>query len=215
MAASTRMIGDGAMAGTPPAGGRRRRMLGLLLSLALCLTYAAQPASAADGCPEGCTRPKLCVDGACRCPILYRGSDDCTKPTPARNSTFGGWCAMALNSKRFWEYARDRHRAQLKKGNKTFWNPERERLSGSLFLDGERKLNQVGHRRFDTCAVVGASNVLRRRNYADRIDNHTTVIRFNAAPTRGSFGRIVGRKTTIRIQNIQYCGYSTSRRERW
>ena len=61
---------------------------------------------------------------------------------------------------------------------------------------------------FAKCAVVGSSNSLTKREQGELIDSHGVVIRFNAAPTRG-FQKYVGKRTTLRVQNIRYCGSSS------
>jgi hypothetical protein len=55
---------------------------------------------------------------------------------------------------------------------------------------------------FTTCAVVGNSgNLLRPPRLNTDIDEHSVVIRLNAAPTSGRYGQRVGRKTTLRFLN--------------
>ena len=54
-------------------------------------------------------------------------------------------------------------------------------FQGIEFPDGD-----IGTlKNFDTCAVVGSSSSLMQSQYGESIDNHTAVIRFNAAPTIG------------------------------
>jgi len=58
---------------------------------------------------------------------------------------------------------------------------------------------------FNTCAVVGSNgNIENNKNYGKDIDTHDVVIRFNDAPTVG-YESVVGAKTTIRIQNSDFC----------
>jgi len=59
---------------------------------------------------------------------------------------------------------------------------------------------------FSSCAVVGSSGALGGSGLGAEIDSHGAVIRFNDAPTRG-FEADVGSRTTLRVQNNQYCGF--------
>ena len=62
------------------------------------------------------------------------------------------------------------------------------------------------------CAVVGNSGSLLDHTYGAEIDSHDAVIRFNAAPTKG-YEKHVGKKTTIRVQNIDNLGFREPRDE--
>ena len=62
------------------------------------------------------------------------------------------------------------------------------------------------------CAVVGNSGSLLDHTYGSEIDSHDAVIRFNAAPTKG-YEKHVGKKTTIRVQNIDNLGFREPRDE--
>ena len=66
--------------------------------------------------------------------------------------------------------------------------------------------DEVGALQLGSCAVVGNSGVLLNSSLGEEIDAHDSVIRFNAAPTK-KFEQDVGRKTTIRIQNVDHLGY--------
>lgn len=59
---------------------------------------------------------------------------------------------------------------------------------------GERK-------RHRTCAVVGASGLLRLHEYGAEIDSHEAVFRLNTQPTEG-YERFVGTKTTYNMVNV-------------
>tara|TARA_R110002020_G_scaffold75261_2_gene191658 strand:- start:5378 stop:6049 length:672 start_codon:yes stop_codon:yes gene_type:complete len=48
--------------------------------------------------------------------------------------------------------------------------------------------------------LIGYNGVLRNISRGDRIDNHTDIIRFNRAPTKG-YENIVGSRTTLRVTN--------------
>lgn len=58
---------------------------------------------------------------------------------------------------------------------------------------------------FDTCAVIGSSGAVKGLQLGAEIDAHDAVIRFNEAPTKG-YEKWVGSKTTLRIQNMDFCG---------
>ena len=53
---------------------------------------------------------------------------------------------------------------------------------------------------FESCAVVGNAGSVLQSDYGAAIDRHSTVIRFNNAPTEG-FEKHVGRKTDFRLLN--------------
>ena len=61
-----------------------------------------------------------------------------------------------------------------------------------------------------SCAVVGSGKP--NRDYGAKIDKHNAVIRFNNAPTR-KYTKLVGSKTTLRLQNRERCGYAESDQE--
>ena len=83
---------------------------------------------------------------------------------------------------------------------------------GGVLANGVKSLRERAN--FARCAVVGSvlpetSGESTGRDRAREIDGHTAVFRFNDAPTAGSVHRnLVGRKTTIRIQNDVYLGWA-------
>jgi hypothetical protein len=56
-------------------------------------------------------------------------------------------------------------------------------------------------KRHRTCAVVGASGLLRLQEYGAEIDAHEAVFRINSQPTEG-YEPFVGRKTTYNMVNV-------------
>ncbi|QDZ24200.1 sialyltransferase [Chloropicon primus] len=157
-----------------------------------------------------CEKPKICVQGTCTCPVLYRGSDGCTPTILPRNAS--DWCVMPVNSPVFRKYTSDKYNENKKKKKRNFWNPDNAQWK--FFGDAtQSKLSKFrDNNAFAKCAVVGSSNSLTKKQYGELIDSHGVVIRFNAAPTRG-FQKYVGKRTDIRVQNIRYCG--SSRRDEY
>ena len=207
---------------------------------------------------KDCTKPKICVEGTCTCPVLYRGNDTTCAPTVLPDST-SDWCVMPVNSEVFRKYAKGKYDENKRKRKRNFWNPDnaqwkffgdatqskvsrpggREDACGRaheltdrppstrlllLQTTGEKNYERRGthahththtqlskfrdNNAFAKCAVVGSSNSLTKREQGELIDSHGVVIRFNAAPTRG-FQKYVGKRTTLRVQNIRYCGSSS------
>ena len=60
---------------------------------------------------------------------------------------------------------------------------------------------------FSTCAVIGGSGNVRAHRFGKQIDAASAVIRFNDAPVLG-FEAWVGHNTSLRIQNLDFCGYA-------
>lgn len=145
-----------------------------------------------------CKGRQLCVRskpgnslGVCQCPVLYSGG------TPglcnARPKELPSWCPLHYLSAEL-------TRVAAKKGEGLLG--ERLVESGSADLPNRAD--------WSTCAVVGSGPSLRTSNFGADIDRHTAVIRFNEAPVEG-FASLVGSKTTIRVQNIDHCGYSEAK----
>ena len=71
---------------------------------------------------KDCNKPKICVDGTCTCPVLYRGSDSCAPTVLPDNSS--DWCVMPVNSPRFRKYTTDKYKENRRKKRRNFWNPD-------------------------------------------------------------------------------------------
>lgn len=153
---------------------------------------------------EDCGSGQLCVDGECVCPMMYSGDEGCTQPnkgglTPepnGRNRTAykGAWCVVPMDDPVAFPVKGDQREGPH--GLRTY-----------LFqaLKGQHPdLPELAD--FSSCALVGSSASLLNKQLGYQIEKFSTVIRFNDAPTLG-FEPFVGRKTTIRVQNIEYCGF--------
>jgi len=60
-------------------------------------------------------------------------------------------------------------------------------------------------KRYEMCAVISSSGVLRRHHHGKEIDAAQMVLRFNTAPTDG-FERFVGTRDDVRVLNSQIAG---------
>lgn len=155
-----------------------------------------------------CPAEKLCVSKVCTCPVLYSGDHLCKSPTPG----LAPGCITPITSPRLQQFARLR--------NISLPTPDFSVNNDTLRRSGRSTdLTQTAHEfwsniqdlaDFSTCAVVGSSSSLlskdHARSFGAEIDDHSAVIRFNDAPTHG-FEEWVGTKTTLRIQNVIYCGF--------
>ena len=167
--------------------------------------------SKSDECPH----PKLCVRHSCVCPVIYQGNENCTALQKASDKKARGWCVMPVTSKRFGDYAKGKHwriaRAGKKADRKNYYNAHKIPFDKMFFTDREGwQFREDLRNHFATCAVVGNSDRLKSRPedklLGAEIDAHTAVIRFNGAPTK-KYKKFVGSRTTLRVQNIAYCGH--------
>ncbi|XRB10705.1 glycosyltransferase family 29 protein [Pseudoscourfieldia marina] len=133
-------------------------------------------------CPPGF----FCLQGKCNCPAVREIRDgNCEERT---GTGYTGW--VSLNSTKL-QSSGVRHQPMLKEaGGK-----------------GGKGGGQVADIPWGRCAVVASSRVLVRKRQGDEIDSHDTVIRFNEAPTKGH-EKSAGSKTTLRVQNSSWCGFS-------
>mmetsp|Transcript_26831 Transcript_26831/g.58468 ORF Transcript_26831/g.58468 Transcript_26831/m.58468 type:complete len:402 (-) Transcript_26831:426-1631(-) len=149
----------------------------------------------ATSCTTGddCATGKLCVDGFCKCPVLYTGTD-CTDHIELEAGK--DRCAMGFHHPRFKAEYNEKYKGSFSD------------LAMTRHIEMAKPTKDITDRAdFSTCAVVGSSGVLRQLELGAEIDNHTAVIRFNDAPT-ASYEQWVGDKTTVRIQNLDFCGFS-------
>eukprot|EP00899_Mesostigma_viride_P016249 jgi/Mesvir1/24625/Mv26597-RA.1 len=144
-----------------------------------------------DDCPGGA----VCVGGACVCPLLRSLGDTldprmgCREDRPVDANS--EWCIMSLANFT---------RAHSRQSPPRMFALEAARVKGAPELD----LPYLAD--WSTCAVVGNSDSLLKTELGAEIDAHSAVIRFNDAPTRQLEAHVGGR-TTLRIQNIKYCGF--------
>ena len=153
---------------------------------------AGTPCTAHKQCRGGkmCVRKRGSRKGTCECPILNSGNDKCT----AKPAYLPQWCVLHFRD----AMLSSAGRRKVKKRLRMRWNK-----------NGSNLQNRAD---WSNCAVVGSSGSLRKGRHGPAIDKHSAVIRFNDAPTK-RYSRKVGKKTTLRIQNIDYCGYKESRSE--
>eukprot|EP00899_Mesostigma_viride_P023903 jgi/Mesvir1/4698/Mv21593-RA.1 len=181
----------------------------------------------------GDRRRPWCVDGVCKCPVLWAGSSSCSKRTPLDD-----WCLQPMDSLPPSQIFFDNLGART---NRTIFSRILNRAAGpalnrsrmdqfTLNLEDEAALKLTrGSTRYmigrkfgafqlpqkdmvkgldlSSCAVVGNSDSVLQHKDGPIIDAHAMVIRFNEAPTVG-YEQHVGSKTTIRIQNKEYSGFA-------
>lgn len=148
----------------------------------------------------------LCVEGRCVCPPLYSGPG-CANFTemPTKESSehgasgaappLGAWCGVPFDHPKFFP-AKPAEASGAPAPLRTFLSQAMKRRAPDLPSMAD----------FSTCAVVGSSGSLLERRMGVEIESHTAVFRVNDAPTQG-YEAHVGRKTTLRVQNIAYCGF--------
>ena len=160
-----------------------------------------------SSCSPSCSKYHRCVDGKCRCPLLYAGPN-CTENgfEPAIDANVFDKekvikCAMGVNHDPFHSQYEEKY------GEKADRKMRVAHILRSRFIatTKESAPDLPDLLPFNTCAVVGSNgNIENNKNYGKDIDNHDVVIRFNDAPTVG-YESVVGAKTTIRIQNSDFC----------
>ncbi|XRB05953.1 sialyltransferase [Pycnococcus provasolii] len=165
----------------------------------------AKGTSGVDGqkCDKRCPGRLLCnkplgktnSQGVCRCPILFSGDKKCTTPP----KKLPAWCGHNMHSTKLTQLAElgDRFNRMQSVG--------RGPGVRYRFTDGKNDIGQLAD--WTSCAVVGSSGGMLKKRAGAAIDKHTAVIRFNEAPTK-KYERHVGKKTTIRLQNYDHCGFS-------
>ncbi|KAK3243495.1 glycosyltransferase 29 protein [Cymbomonas tetramitiformis] len=143
---------------------------------------------------------RVCLDGKCQCPLLYSEATDCqnssqdltTELSSNKTGYTGPWCGIPFDDDVLFPVRAN-------------WPGFKHDTILSQAIKG-RAADMPSLADFSTCAVVGSSSSLLEREQGAEISAHTAVFRFNDAPTRG-LERHVGSKTTVRIQNIEYCGF--------
>lgn len=145
-----------------------------------------------------CWGTQVCLNGRCECPVLYAG-EECKEHILLQPDVIK--CATGWHHPRFvGEY-----------GPKYAATPTIQKESSIKRRTWKTKdLNELAD--FSSCAVVGSSGSLLKRNFGREIDAHTAVFRFNDAPVEG-YEKKVGAKTTLRIQNLDFCGKTLRNKE--
>eukprot|EP00898_Chlorokybus_atmophyticus_P000540 jgi/Chlat1/1487/Chrsp12S02025 len=182
-------------ASPPPAPPPISKRLAALLARNSSLTADGGKCKIRDECIPG----RLCVNGKCACPILpglTAYSQEGCEYDPATHRKKGAekWCIRPIDS-----------------------FPSRNNRPGKRYvLEGARRRPELDLpylADWSTCAVVGSGGEMKVRQYGKEIDAHTAVIRFNDAPAGGEHAKAVGSKTTLRVQNIEYCGFRQGKKE--
>mmetsp|Transcript_7317 Transcript_7317/g.20633 ORF Transcript_7317/g.20633 Transcript_7317/m.20633 type:complete len:453 (-) Transcript_7317:539-1897(-) len=147
---------------------------------------------------EDCPSPRhTCLRGGCTCPPILRGSADCTKPTP-------------LPPERHYCFSSIQSYIQIAMDPKNLHNTVESWEFLSILQGNVSDLPQRGS--WASCAVVASGAELRHSKAGSEIDSHSAVFRFNDAPTKGHEA-YAGSKTTVRIQNLNYCSFAENESE--
>ena len=173
-----------------------------------------RPCESQQDCSYGsslvCVRKGKGGPGTCQCTVLRSGSDTCKE----RPKAMPQWCVLDVADRALVAAAQLRTKSS---------SPPSSSLPGGaggapaaaaaarLLAPGSGK-DLEARANWETCAVVASSRALLSKRQGSAIDRHTAVIRFNDAPTRG-FEQHVGSKTTLRVQNVERCGFAESRGE--
>lgn len=177
-------------------------------------------ATASRECLRSCGGHVCSREGRCKCPFISKGDSMCKNHTwlrgivphsskfcfqspfesKFRESKYGEWHTPRIPN----SFLHDPARSRLATHEANKWYAANHHSKERISLHPAPDLPDLGD--FSTCAVIGSSGVLTGSGLGKEIDNHTAVIRFNDAPTRG-YEADVGAKTTLRIQNNMYCGF--------
>jgi len=93
------------------------------------------------------------------------------------------------------------NRSSFKQSRKILYNTDNKPKNLSIFYDKLKLIFNFSNpfiRKFKSCAIVGNSGILLRKQYGQLVDNHECIVRFNYAPTK-EFEKHVGSKTNYRI----------------
>eukprot|EP00899_Mesostigma_viride_P008303 jgi/Mesvir1/17474/Mv08748-RA.1 len=171
-----------------------------------------------------------------KCPVLWQGDRNCQKPTPLPGWCL--LPMQAVDAPELFKLARSRNQrtssgkvngAHFAADLPTSQYPPDFRLD-QFIISRENRLvmNNRAHARlapearllkdkdlpkmfdFTSCAVVGSSDSLKKGMRGKEIDEHSVVIRFNRAPTKG-FEQFAGSKTSLRLQNPERMGECTDK----
>ncbi|KAK3239852.1 glycosyltransferase 29 protein [Cymbomonas tetramitiformis] len=144
-----------------------------------------------------CSHPrKVCLGGQCRCSIMYSQVSDCTSRANLTSEVgerfqAGAWCGVPFTDNQLFPPKRK-------------WGTNTESFLRQASQRGDPDLPTMAE--FSTCALVGSSRKMLKLHQGAEINAHAAVFRFNDAPTAG-YETHVGNKTTVRVQNVEYCGF--------
>ena len=180
----------------------------------LCAFLSEEEFQSKEGCKQKCGR-HLCVHNKCACPIYYTGDPLCMTPTAVKDMLPPRYahCATPYSDGRFSKRNKrnvtilsDRSRAldYIRKYHSEFTS------SMGLKMKPDPDVKDLID--FSTCAVVGSANTLLKSDLGAEIDSHSAIIRFNDAKTSG-YEKDVGSRTSLRIQNVMYCGFHEHQNE--
>ncbi|XRA98609.1 CMP-N-acetylneuraminate-beta-galactosamide-alpha-2,3-sialyltransferase 2 [Pycnococcus provasolii] len=127
-----------------------------------------------------------CVNKVCLCPVLFPGGSNCNAP----RKPVDDWCLTPFE---VWASKGPRYPSLRSRNGGTFGGQP----NGAI----------------PRCAVVGSSGRLKGSGAGAEIDDHDIVIRFNEAPSGGTFAKDVGSFTSLRFQNRDRSGYAQAKGE--
>ena len=182
----------------------------------LCNFLSEEEIQSKESCKEKCGR-HLCVNNKCTCPIYYTGDPLCMTPTAVKDMLPPRYahCATPYSDGRFSKRNKQNvtilsDRSRSLDFIKNYHSEYMASMGLRLRVKSDPDVKDMVD--FSTCAVVGSSNTLLKSDMGAEIDSHSAIIRFNDAKTYG-YQKDVGSRTSLRIQNVMYCGFHENKNE--